>query len=243
MTQRATSLASIGVGVAALLLLNSRASAEGPQPCTEDAMIVFDASKSMQASAGDNAGLRRIDAVRTALSRVLPRVAPKRPLGLITYGPGSRAACDNVSLELRPALNAGEKIQSRVDALKPDGRTPLSRSVRRAADVLDFRNRPGTIVLLTDGEETCGGDPCALARDLKQNGVRTTVHVISYHISSSIGTEGVFVSRCLADETGGTYADTNTLEEVTRVLEAALACPLISEEHTRSSVANLGAGR
>jgi Ca-activated chloride channel homolog len=243
MTYPAPSLPVFGIGVVALLLMNCLAHAEGAQPCTEDAMIIFDASKSMQAAAGDNTGLRRIDAVRTALSRVLPRVSPKRPLGLITYGPGSRPACDNVSLELRPALNAGEKIQTRVDALKPDGRTPLSRSVRRAADVLDFRNRPGTIVLLTDGEETCGGDPCALARDLKRDGVRMTVHVISYHISSSIGTDGVFESRCLADETGGTYADTNTVEEVTQALESALACPMVSDVRQPLSVARLGAGR
>lgn len=242
MMGRAARHALLVVGIVALLV-NTPALAENDQPCTEDAMIVFDASKSMQAAAGDNAGLRRIDAVRTALSRVLPRVAPKRPLGLITYGPGPRAACDNVSLELRPALNAGEKIQSRVDALKPDGRTPLSRSVRRAADVLDFRNRPGTIVLLTDGEETCGGDPCALARDLKREGARTTVHVISYQIASAIGTEGVFMSRCLADETGGTYADTNTVEEVTQALETALACPLVSEVRRPPLIAGLGAGR
>src|SRR5690242_3799269 len=109
MTQKATSRGLLGASVAAVLLMNSPVLAEGAQPCTEDAMIIFDASKSMQASTADNAGLRRIDAVRTALSHVLPRVAPKRPLGLITYGPGSRAACDNVSLELRPVLNAGEK--------------------------------------------------------------------------------------------------------------------------------------
>lgn len=211
--------------------------AEGDQPCTEDAMIIFDASKSMQAATGDNTGLRRIDAVRTALSRILPRVASRRPLGLITYGPGSRPACSNVSLELRPTINAAEQIQSRVDALKPDGRTPLSLAVRKAAEVLDFRNRPGTIVLLTDGEETCGGDPCALAKDLKREGARTTVHVISYHIASAIGTEGVFVSRCLADETGGTYADTNTVDEVAQALEAALACPLVSRARTPSKLA------
>jgi Ca-activated chloride channel family protein len=122
-------------------------------------MLVFDASKSMAAAAGDNTGLRRIDSVRAALARILPRVAPKRRLGLITYGPGSRPACVNVSLELRPAPNAAALIMSRLDALKPDGKTPLTRAVRMAANALDYRNRPVTIVLLTDGEETCGGAP------------------------------------------------------------------------------------
>jgi Ca-activated chloride channel family protein len=190
---------------------------------------VFDASKSMAAASGDNTGLRRIDSVRTALARILPRVSPKRRLGLITYGPGSRPACVNVSLELRPAPNAGAQIMVRVDRLKPDGKTPLTRAVRMAADALDYRNRPGTIVLLTDGEETCGANPCALAKALKTDGAHTTVHVISYRIASAVGSDGVFASRCLADETGGLYVAADTIDEVTAALETALACPVVSE--------------
>lgn len=223
----ATRRVSLALAVAFSLLFPAMTHAQ--QPCTEDAILVFDASKSMAAAAGDNTGLRRIDAVRSALARVLPRVAPKRRLGLIVYGPGSRPACVNVALEFRPLINASERIMARLDELKPDGRTPLTRAVRLAAEVLDFRSRPVTIVLLTDGEETCDGAPCALAKTLKAEGARTTVHVISYHIASAIGSEGVFASRCIADETGGIYAATNTVDEVAAALEAALACPMVSE--------------
>lgn len=217
------------IGVA-LILGSFKASIRAQdQPCTEDAMIIFDASRSMAASVGDNTGLRRIDSVRAALARILPRVAPRRRLGLITYGPGSRPACVNVSLELTPKLNAAQPILSRVEALKPDGRTPLTRAVRLAAEALDFRQRPVTIVLLTDGEDTCDGAPCALAKLLNSQGARTTVHVISYRISSAIGSEGIFASRCLADETGGIYAETNTVDEVAAALDTALACPIVSE--------------
>jgi Ca-activated chloride channel family protein len=217
-----------------LLQLGSPASAQ--QPCMDDAMIVFDASKSMAAAAGDNTGLRRIDTVRTALARVLPRVSSKRRIGLITYGPGSRPACANVALELRPAVDNGKRIMSRVDALRPDGRTPLTRAVLRAANALDFRNRSGTIVLVTDGEETCGGDSCALAQQLKTEGAGTVVHVISYQIASAVGTEGNFASRCLADDTGGVYAATNTVDEVTAALETALGCPVVSEAAPRALI-------
>jgi Ca-activated chloride channel family protein len=215
--------------LAVTILLLGFGSASGQQPCTEDAIIVFDASKSMAASADDNTGLRRIDAVRNALSRILPRVASKRRLGLITYGPGSRPACVNVALEMRPTIDAAAAIMARVERLKPDGRTPLTRATQRAAEVLDFRNQPGTIVLLTDGEETCGANSCQLARQLKAEGARTTVHVISYKIASAIGSDGTFASRCLADETGGIYAAANTTEEVSAALDIALNCPVVSQ--------------
>ncbi|WP_424059334.1 hypothetical protein, partial [Methyloceanibacter sp.] len=57
-------------------------------PCTEDAMIVFDASGSMAGSLAEGIGakIRRIDEVRKALGQALPRVTHFRKIGLITYG-------------------------------------------------------------------------------------------------------------------------------------------------------------
>jgi Ca-activated chloride channel family protein len=98
-----------------------------------------------------------------------------------------------------------------------------------AADALGYRERPATIVLLTDGEETCGGSPCALARALKARGAGITVHVVSYRIKSSLGSSGVFGAMCLADETGGEYYSTETADELAAALEKVLACPLLSD--------------
>ena len=52
-----------------------------------------------------------------------------------------------------------------IDALRPSGRTPLTDAVAQAAEVLDFRHKPGLIVVLTDGEETCGGSPATPLRN------------------------------------------------------------------------------
>lgn len=218
----------IGLLICALAL-PAIAEAQDRQACTEDAMIVFDASRSMDASDADDAGLRRIDSVRGALARILPDVARKRRLGLVSYGPGPAETCANVTLQLMPAPNAAQRIIDRVNSLRPDGRTPLTQAVRVAADALRYREQPATIVLLTDGEETCRADPCALARRLEAEGAALTVHVISYRIADSLGSKGVFKARCLADETGGTYASASTAEEVAEALGRALLCPLLSE--------------
>ena len=47
-----------------------------------------------------------------------------------------------------------------VKPLVPTGKTPLTTAVEQAAQVLDYRNKPGVVVLVTDGEETCGRSPC-----------------------------------------------------------------------------------
>ena len=60
-------------------------------------------------------------------------------------------------LDLKPTPSAADRIMAAIDALRPAGRTPLTDAVAQAADVLNFRHKPGLIVVLTDGEETCGG--------------------------------------------------------------------------------------
>ena len=136
-------------------------------PCTEDAMIVFDASGSMAGNLGQGIMTEkpRIHEVRKALARVLPGVTQYRKVGLITYGPGPYRQC-NVQLDLRPIPDATDPIMSVVTGLNPAGKTPLTEAVEQAAEVLDHRAQPGIIVLLTDGEETCDGDPCALGKTL-----------------------------------------------------------------------------
>ena len=200
-------------------------------PCTEDAMIVFDASGSMAGSLAEGmaAKIRRIDEVRKALNQVLPGVARVRRIGLITYGPGPYQQC-NVMLNLRPMPNAAQPIMDSVNALSPAGKTPLAAAVEQAAEVLDFRAKPGAVIVLTDGEETCGGAPCALGKMLAAEGVQLTVHVIGFHLTA-FWTDGqsALDVRCLAEESGGLYIETNNQEELVAAFEKTLGCPMMSE--------------
>src|SRR5690606_24952532 len=105
----------------------------------------------------------RIDKVRSALAKVLPTATRFRRVGLITYGPGPYQQC-NVQLNFTPMANAAEPLMHEVSALVPAGKTPLSAAVDQAAEVLKYRDKPGVIVVVTDGEETCGGAPCTLGK-------------------------------------------------------------------------------
>lgn len=72
--------------------------------------------------------------------------------------------------------------QRDLDALSPAGKTPLTTAVARAADVLDYRKKPGMIVVLTDGEETCGASPCELGKELRAAAAQLTVHIIGFRM-------------------------------------------------------------
>lgn len=219
---------------AAVLLLafvvSGGAAAESPAPpsCRDDAMIVFDASGSMSGTDFNTPPTPRIDKVRQALAKVLPQIAAMRNLGLIDYGPGPSNRCDNIELLLQPAPRSAERIMAALGKLNPAGRTPLTAAVLEAARVLRFPQKPGVVVLLTDGEETCGGDPCAMAKSLRAQGENLTIHVIGYRMRELATTQGYVQSRCMTDSTGGLYVSVETSEQLVEALQKTLGCPAVS---------------
>ena len=225
----------VAVLVGALLLFfgahaPTRADTRNPATCRDDAMIVFDASGSMAGTDMNSSPVApRIAKVKDALARVLPSVAAGRNLGLIDYGPGPYNRCDNIELQLEPMPDAAGAIMSVVDSLVPAGRTPLTSAVREAAKVLDFPDKPAVVVLLTDGEETCGGDPCELAQMLRAKGAHLTVHVIGYRTRDGSTGMGMLQSRCLADATGGLYVSAETTDDLVAAFQKTLGCPIVSQ--------------
>jgi Ca-activated chloride channel family protein len=220
------------VGLVTGTLSTSSAEEKKPSPCTEDAMIVFDASGSMSGNQvlGIPNSRARIDEVRAALAQVLPTATAHRRVGLITYGPGPYNQC-NVKLELKPTPDAANLIMSSVNALVPAGKTPLTSAVEQAAEVLNYRSKPGVIVAVTDGEETCGRSPCDLAKQLHLAADQLTVHVIAFRYDgfSWTGESSVVDLMCLANENNGLYTRANSEEDLVDALEKTLDCPMISE--------------
>jgi len=199
-------------------------------PCHEDAMVVFDASGSMSGNEilGIPNSRARIDEARSALARVLPNATKFRRVGLVSYGPGPWNQC-NVKLDLKPMANAAGPIMSAVNAIVPAGRTPLTSGIEAAAEALDFRAKPGVVVVITDGEETCGRAPCEIAKELHAAGYKLTVHVVAFKYESYSYGMSVLDLMCVAEENGGLYVKANSEEELVEALEKTLDCPMISQ--------------
>lgn len=221
-------------------------------PCTEDAMIVVDASGSMSSDGWGrtptNIARRRIDLVRDALQEILPSATRHRRVGLMTYGPTQTDSlfnqCENIVLNLSPMRNAARPIMESVQALAPTGGTPLTKAVRESADVLDFEHKPGVIVLLTDGQDTCGGSPCSAGKALHAEAAGLTIHVIGLEVNTPGQSEDRFASvRCLAAQNGGLYLAPKTTEDLAAALETTLGCPKVSEVPDRDSIASIEIAR
>ncbi len=200
-------------------------------------MIVFDGSGSMAEMGFNDIDEPRIFEARRALHKTVPAIGQARRLGLVIYGPGGEGGCGNIDVRFGPKWQAAEQILSDVDRLEPDGDTPLTEAVAAAANALNYKEQPGAIVLVTDGKETCGGNPCALAAELSAAGHDLTVHVIGYKVrGDQFAWEGeghndykqaTSVARCLADRTGGQYVSAETVNELIGALRVTLGCSVI----------------
>jgi Ca-activated chloride channel homolog len=207
--------------VLSLALFATSASAD-ELACADDAMIVFDASGSMMRLT--DVGSPRIDLARAAAHQVVPAAARNRNLGLMIYGPGGSDQCTNISLSVPVQSGASDAILNQIDAITTDGETPLSSAVEAAAEALDYKHQPAVIVVLTDGDENCGREPCEIARALFANAYKLTVHIIGF----KLGSRPRFHASCFAEETNGLFIPTNSMEELVEALNQTLVCPQIT---------------
>ncbi|MCH9807185.1 MAG: VWA domain-containing protein [Alphaproteobacteria bacterium] len=236
------------VAILIVALTASAASSQNAEPdaptCTDDAMVVFDASGSMSGMLRTGVRVSRIDQVREALEIVLPQIERHRKLGLIVYGPqiGPRnadpiAQCANIDLVFTPKPNAARYIIDEVNALVPSGVTPLTDAIVKAAEVLNYREQPATVVLFTDGQETCGGQPCQTVIKMLGQARALRIHVINYAIRDPYGILKRFGTRCIADQSGGEYVPAATLDELVAAFRKVLGCPLVTQLNTAATPA------
>lgn len=220
-----------------LISLFSATAVSATDICLSDAMIVFDGSGSMAEMGFNDINEPRIFEARIAMAKAIPQIAQNRRLGLVVYGPNGADECSGLDLRFGPISDATRPILEAVNTLEPGGSTPLTQAVQLAAETLEYTAKPATIVLVTDGKETCGGQPCGLAAELAATGHDTIVHVIGFKVRGTFFSwdrdrdndynVSESVSRCLADRTGGTYTSAETLDELTAALRETLGCQLL----------------
>ncbi|WP_299348511.1 VWA domain-containing protein [uncultured Shimia sp.] len=204
--------------------------------CSVDAMLVFDGSTSMDEITFETGPNTRITEARRAIRQAMPNIEPYRRVGLLIYGPGPYGACENLDLRFGPIDRAAGPVTDAIDTLQPDGLTPLTEAVKQAAEALNYQNEPSVVVLVTDGNETCGGRPCEMAQTLRASARDLTVHVIGFRAVVDFfawnnpeqdALNSTTVARCLADETGGLFVTTQTVDELVAALQRTLGCPVI----------------
>ncbi|MBU3032199.1 VWA domain-containing protein [Paracoccus sp. XHP0099] len=201
----------------------------------QNTILVLDASGSMW---GQIDGVNKITIAREVVADILSDFSADQNLGFVTYGHRERGQCSDIETVVAPAPGTADEIARIVNELNPRGMTPMTDAVIAAAQALRHTEQAATVILVSDGIETCNPDPCAAARALEAAGVDFTAHVIGFDVRGEA--EALMQMQCIAEETGGRFLTADNARELTDALREVTAAP---PSGTFTFTANLAGGK
>jgi hypothetical protein len=187
-------------------------------------LVVLDASGSMNARLPE--GRTRLEAAKAAVSDFVGDLPSDIRLGLRVYGHQSapdRKNCQDTELlaGFAPAAEGKQELLDKVAGLKARGYTPITLSLKLAAE--DIAKEPSaerTVVLVSDGRETCSGDPCVAAKALAAADAKLVVHTIGLGVDAAARSQ----LQCIASVARGSYFDAHSRAELAATIgKAAVA--------------------
>ncbi|MBB5222619.1 hypothetical protein HNP73_002555 [Amaricoccus macauensis] len=194
-----------------LLLTFISAACVTAQDSTSATMLVYDVSGSMWGRLDD--GTTKVESARKVLRDYLASADPETAIGVVAYGHRRKGDCADIELIAPPSTDT-KGLADRIDALMPVGKTPLTAAMQQAYEALPKTAEEADLILITDGLETCEGDPCALADELAASGVTVRAHVVGFGLSE----EEANTLSCLPEKTGGQLLRPQSGEELKTAL-------------------------
>src|SRR5215211_3786357 len=212
--------------------ISSRSAAAAPATQDQQAVrtvnleLILDLSGSLARDIGG--GATRLAAAKPVMTHVIdappPRDGPNlrfRIYGHLGNNTEAGRAVSCQSSELVVPIQGVNKpaLRDQVAAAQPIGWTPIALSLQRAGG--DFQPGEGVanhILLVTDGEETCGGDPCAVAESLRTGDANVTTHVVGFALNE----EQARLVSCIAERGGGLNLRAASARELSNALFSVL---------------------
>ncbi len=181
--------------------------------------LILDASNSMW---GQIAGTAKIAIAKEVLKEIIRGLPDEMNVGLRLYGHryglNDSKACQDTELVTPIGLINKAQLKDEVEAITPRGKTPLVYSVLEG--IKDFKEiGSGTIVLISDGVESCDGDIDSIAPALEEAGLDLQVNIVGFDIKEVDARKQL---EAIAVSTGGIYLDAKDSEQLLDSLEQTL---------------------
>jgi Ca-activated chloride channel homolog len=205
-------------------LISPSLSAQGTTPAKADQKVrilfIFDASQSMLSQWQNG---KKIDGAKKILAQMIDSLSTKKnvEVALRVYGHQSQLRgnmfkdCKDTKLEVPFAKANHAKIKQKILEIVPRGTTPIALTLEESAkDFPDCVNCKNVIILITDGIEECGGDPCAISQALQRKGIVLRPFIIGI----GLGDDLIGQFECV-----GKYVDASNEETFFEILEMVLS--------------------
>ncbi|MEZ5536082.1 MAG: VWA domain-containing protein [Thiolinea sp.] len=181
-------------------------------PSRQSTMIILDGSNSMW---GQLQGINKIVTARESLKTLLENAHGSIDFGLLTYGDKSKRGCTDFTLVSKPEDYNQQEMLNNINRMNPRGRSPIADALKKAAENLPTEN--AHILLVSDGEESCGGDPCAVAGDLRRTNPNLQIDVIGFRDEKEAQLE------CIAENGNGAFVVADNTERLKTLLAGVQA--------------------
>lgn len=182
-----------------------------------DILFILDGSGSMW---GQIDGTSKIQTAKETMNGLLDSVPQDARIGIMTYGTRDKASCSDISL-LNAIGTDRNTIKSSIAGLKPLGKTPIEKSLVAGIATLASSQPFDTqksLVLVSDGIESCDGNPCAVASSAAKSGVGLKVHVVGFDVDAQTRSQ----LECIAENGGGQYFNAANTDGFKRAMEAVI---------------------
>ncbi|MBN2908943.1 VWA domain-containing protein [Polycladomyces sp. WAk] len=184
--------------------------------------ILLDASGSM---AGKIDGKTKMEQAKEAIGRFASQLPDGTTVSLRVYGhKGTNQAkdkamsCNSSEVVYPSGTYDAARFQQALGRFRPAGWTPLAKAIRDAQSDLAAHNGPNTeniVYIVSDGIETCGGDPVAAAQSLHQSNIQAVVNIIGFDVDNA----GQKALQAVADAGGGEYSTAKDQQDLEMYLE------------------------
>lgn len=169
---------------------------------TVNVLFVLDTSSSMAGYLGSE---RRIEAAKRVTSSVAQGLPVNSRVGLWTLGVTGEQGCSRIDTRfiLAPASLAKKRaVTTVVEAISSAGGTPLALALDRIRTAFPVsENEVNVAILIGDGVDTCGQDPCTKARELALGKIKTMI--LALDLSADYSAEAQY--KCIVEPTEGIY--------------------------------------
>jgi mRNA-degrading endonuclease toxin of MazEF toxin-antitoxin module len=177
----------------------------------DKAILILDASGSMWEQID---GKAKFQIAQEVVGDLLKDWPASTELGIVAYGHREKASCRDIESLIPVGPVNATAIKAAIGDINPKGKTPLTDAVRFAARELRSTEEKATVILVSDGLETCNADPCAAAAELHRTGVDFTIHVVGFGTKREENRQ----LQCLADNSGGRFLGAGTAAELKKAM-------------------------
>lgn len=167
-------------------------------------LVIFDTSSSMDESFE---GSTRLVLAKEVLKDFLSGIPEGVRVGLRIFG-----SCDRSTLAFPVQLPNTAQMASIVAGIRAKGATPLALSLSLAATDLAGVPEAKAILLITDGQESCGGDPVRAAQDVMTKISDLRIHVVGFEVQADVAARQQLEQVAIAG--GGLYVDATSSSEL-----------------------------